>query len=583
MMRRSSTRAQRRRTASLGTIIGAAARPLQWADWPAVRAGPTSAETAVARLSSGGQERADATTVDEVSRLDHREFVDHAYLALLGRAPTAAEREDCLSALLTGEAKTWLLGRLRYGAEGRARAVPVRGLRGKYLAQRLFRLPIVGRLFAWLGAIASLPRSLRYLRGFAQSAAGERIRAEHARALAAGQIDAVTERTERLEGELRSRVAQLEQGLDAWIADVDRQLQSGIERVGDELQRRIGHLDQLTTDRLVQLEGHTTNRIAQLDAELGDRVAQLDAQLKDWIVQLDAQAGDRIAQLDAQLRDLIAQLDAERKNGIGILERDLARMTRVAGDAKLRIEALSPPHLAETFEVIGGPLVEPARLRSAVRADVPTPQLSAHERYAVFEAAFYDSTIVAAKQRVYLRYLDRALALQQPFLDLGCGRGEFLGILAGAGIRPVGVDVNALAFAELRTAGYEVVEQDLLAFLQAERRMFSGASSLQVVEHLTAEQIERMLALVAQRLTPGAPLIVETPNPLCPFALGQFNTDPTHVAPLPPERLRFAIEAAGFEATRTLFQARAPGAAFAGPDPRAHYMDYAIIAYRSAT
>ena len=491
-----------------------------------MRAGPTSAETAVTGLSSRSQERAGETTVDDASRLDHGEFIDHAYLTLLGRPPMAAEREDCLSALLAGEAKTWLLGRLRYGVEGRARAVPVRGLRGKYLAQRLFRLPIVGGAIAWLGAIASLPRSLRYFRGFAQSAAGERIQVEQARALAAGQLEAVTKRTERLDG---------------------------------ELQRRIGHLDQRTTDRLAQLEGNTTIRISQLDGELAARIAQLDA----------------------QLRDQIAQLDAERKNGIAILERDLARVTRVAGDAKLRIDALSPPHLAETFEVIGGPLVEPARLHSAVRADVPTPELSTHERYAVFEAAFYDSTIVAAKQRVYLRYLDRALALQQPFLDLGCGRGEFLGILAGAGIRPVGVDVNALAFADLRAAGYEVVEQDLLAFLQAERRMFSGASSLQVVEHLTAEQIERMLALVAQRLTPGALLIVETPNPLCPFALGQFNTDPTHVAPLPPERLRFAIEAAGFEATRTLFQARAPGAAFAGPDPRAYYMDYAIIAYRS--
>ncbi|HEV2219016.1 MAG TPA: methyltransferase, partial [Casimicrobiaceae bacterium] len=104
----------------------------------------------------------------------------------------------------------------------------------------------------------------------------------------------------------------------------------------------------------------------------------------------------------------------------------------------------------------------------------------------------------------------------------------------------------------------------------------------QLVEHLTAEGIEHMLALLAQRLLPGALLIVETPNPLCPFALGQFNTDPTHVAPLPPERLRFAIEAAGFEGTRTLFQARAPGLPFAGPDPRAYYMDYAIVAYRSA-
>ena len=504
----------------------------------------------MAGLSSRSVERAGETTVDAAARQDHGEFVDRAYLTLLGRAPTAAEREDCLRALLAGEAKTWLLGRLRYGAEGRARAVSVRGLRAKYFAQQLFRLPVVGRLFAWLGALATLPRSLRSLRGSAQTAAGERVQADDARAALAERVEALTSRTAqqdaalnervaRLDAWLNGRVAQLGEHVEARIADVDRQSQSRIGRVGDGLQDRIGHLEAQTTDR--------------------------------------------IAQLDAQLRSLIAQIDAERKNAIAVLERDLARTTRVAGDAKLRIGALSPPHLADTLEVIGGPLVEPARARAAVRADVPLPRLSAHERYAVFEAAFYDSNVVAAKQRVYLRYLDRALALREPFVDLGCGRGEFLGILAGAGIHPVGVDVNPTAFAALRAAGVEVVEQDLLGFLHAERRMFSGASALQVVEHLAAEDVERMLALLAQRLLPGALLIVETPNPLCPFALGEFNTDPTHVAPLPPERLRFAIEAAGFEGTRTLFQARAPGEPFAGPDPRAYYMDYAIIAYRSAT
>ena len=477
-------------------------------------------------------------SVDELSCFDHGEFVDNAYAVLLGRPPTSTERENTLAALLAGDAKTWLLGRLRYGAEGRARAVPVWGLRGKYLVQRLFRLPVAGRLITSLGALASLPRSLRYLRGFAQSVAGERILDRQVSATVLAQIEALAARIARLDAELQGRIAQLARDLDTRTADHDRKLQV---RIGD-----------------------------------------LDQQVRTRIAQLDAQVGEGLAQLDAQLVDRIAQIDAARKSAIAALEGELARVTRIAGDAKLRIDALSPPQLAETFEVIGGPLVDPARSRAAVRADVPASALSAHERYAVFEAAFYDSTLVAAKQRVYLRYLDRALALRQPFLDLGCGRGEFLGILAGAGITPVGVDVNPTAFAELRAAGFEVAEQDLLSFLGAERRMFSGASALQVVEHLTAEEIERMLALVAQRLLPGAPLIVETPNPLCPFALGQFNTDPTHVAPLPPERLRFAIEAAGFEATRTLFQARAPGAAFAGPDPRAYYMDYAIIAYRSA-
>jgi hypothetical protein len=45
--------------------------------------------------------------------------------------------------------------------------------------------------------------------------------------------------------------------------------------------------------------------------------------------------------------------------------------------------------------------------------------------------------------------------------------------------------------------------------------------------------------------------------------------------------MRFFVEAAGFERSRTLFQARVPAGQFFGPDPKAYYMDYAIIAYRS--
>ena len=63
-------------------------------------------------------------------------------------------------------------------------------------------------------------------------------------------------------------------------------------------------------------------------------------------------------------------------------------------------------------------------------------------------------------------------------------------------------------------------------------------------------------------------------------ACATIDTDPTHVDPIPPERLRFAVEAAGFERSRTLFQARVPPGVFAGPDAKAYYMDYAIIAYR---
>ena len=58
-----------------------------------------------------------AATLDELSALSSREFVDVAYSTILDRSPTEDERARMLSDLDEGQARTWLLGRLRFGAE----------------------------------------------------------------------------------------------------------------------------------------------------------------------------------------------------------------------------------------------------------------------------------------------------------------------------------------------------------------------------------------------------------------------------------------------------------------------------------
>lgn len=543
-------------------------------------------------------------TLDALAWSDHEEFVENAHRVLLGRLPTATEHDEYLSALLRGDAKTWLLGKLRYGAEGCIHAIRVPGLRRKYLAQRFFRLPLVGSMAEWMSSIWRLPRSLRYFRAVTQTAAGQRIRSEHAdqwlRMQIGQDVDALRVAAEADRSRLLANVEELRAAVLAdrakWAAAIEtvqaamqtdrnvyvdgiRRVQSGLESSRAALAERIAAVAAVLQ---ADLDGHRAATQVALD-ERGAAIERVRAVIDEYRREMleDLDPVRTATKVIAEELAEVAHRSDDLTSVIAKVERDLEGAATLAGDAKSRVEAISAPHLAETLEIVGGPLVQTARERARVAADVPMARLSAHERYAVFEAAFYDSTIVAAKQRVYLPYIDRSSTSLHPFLDLGCGRGEFLRILAGAGIPVVGVDVNPMGFVPLRGAGIEVVEQDLLGFLEAEHRMFSGASVLQVAEHLTADQIEAMLALLARRLTPGAPLIVETPNPLCPFALGQFHTDPTHVAPLPPERMRFSIEAAGFEAARTLFQAHVPEGQFAGPDPRAYYMDYAIIAFRS--
>jgi len=410
-------------------------------------------------------------SLDDFGCADPREFVDTAYRTILGRAPSDAERERMLEALLTGSTRPLELGTLRYGEEGSARAVDVRGLRGRYLVQRLFRIPVIGAALEWASAVMRLPRTLRFFRGAVETQA---VRQSALQQQFAAEYAALVQRT----------------------ADAERRL-----------------------------------------------------------------------------------VDAERTLDSAIFEaravKELAERTRT------RVDAIHPPPLAETMVFPGGPLAAIARNRAGLSPGVPIDSLSAHTRYALFESVFYDSRTVAAKQRIYLDYVDREVARDAPFLDLGCGRGEFLQILRGAGVESIGVDINPEVLGPLRAQGFTVFEQDLVAFLEHEGPMFSGASVLQVAEHLPPLQIEQVLSLIAQRLVPGAVLIVETPNPLSPFALGTFHTDPTHISPIPPERMRYAVEAAGFERTVTLFQARIPEGQFAGPDPRAYYADYAIVAYRS--
>ena len=103
---------------------------------------------------------------------DHHEFVDNAYRILLGRPPTPDEYVRVLAVLLNGEAKTWLLGALRYSAEGREHGTAVPGLRPRYLAHKLFHLRVIGPVFEWLNAILRVPRPIRIARATGQIAAG---------------------------------------------------------------------------------------------------------------------------------------------------------------------------------------------------------------------------------------------------------------------------------------------------------------------------------------------------------------------------------------------------------------------------
>jgi glycosyltransferase involved in cell wall biosynthesis/SAM-dependent methyltransferase len=164
-------------------------------------------------------------------------------------------------------------------------------------------------------------------------------------------------------------------------------------------------------------------------------------------------------------------------------------------------------------------------------------------------------------------------------LDLGCGRGEFLDVLAERGVEARGVDRDESMVTRAREKGRDVVLGDAVSHLRGlDDRSVPGIFAAQVVEHLSADELTELLELVEAKLAPGGLAILETVNPHNPGAMKAFWTDTTHHHPLFPEVLLALCRLAGFESGEVRF-----------PDHSADFetnlfanRDYAVYA-RSAT
>ncbi len=126
------------------------------------------------------------------------DFLRNAYIGVLRRAPDTGGYEHYLAALRAGGIdRVEILGRLRYSAEGRAKAVPISGLRGSLVYRRVRRLPLIGYLAAWCNHMLRLPRLAEAVH---RSEVGVR-----------STLDTVEGRLERTERQIAVLSARLEQ------------------------------------------------------------------------------------------------------------------------------------------------------------------------------------------------------------------------------------------------------------------------------------------------------------------------------------------------------------------------------------
>ena len=180
-----------------------------------------------------------------------------------------------------------------------------------------------------------------------------------------------------------------------------------------------------------------------------------------------------------------------------------------------------------------------------VSTAIPAPGSELDFDYFMFEERFRGpESEIKRRQQAYVDYFRGCTEV----LDLGCGRGEFLELMRENAIPARGVESGEDALLLCREKGLSVTKSDLLNYLESlPDESLGGIFSSQVIEHLPPIAQMRLTRLAHMKLRPGSPLIIETINPECVFALCRnFYLDPTHVRPVHPEMLAFVLRSLGF-------------------------------------
>jgi len=212
--------------------------------------------------------------------------------------------------------------------------------------------------------------------------------------------------------------------------------------------------------------------------------------------------------------------------------------------------------------------------------------------YRAFEDRYRGSAaLITERLEVYLPFLHPLLALDDEHraIDLGCGRGEWLGVLAGQGFNAVGVDLDDGMLEQCRIEGYAVENIDAVAKLKS---LADGSqvlvSGFHIAEHVPFAVLQELVGQALRVLKPGGLLILETPNAEnLMVGTNSFYLDPSHEKPIPNLLLSFLAEYEGFGRSKLLrLQELSPLPApddmrlvnvLSGVSP-----DYAVIAQKDA-
>jgi SAM-dependent methyltransferase len=314
--------------------------------------------------------------------------------------------------------------------------------------------------------------------------------------------------------------------------------------------------------------GRLFHRLQILIARVLSRQREFNAAVVDHINRNDRVASEThvasVRALDWMDQKIDGAVDELRRYQEALAARDRRNEIAVAGmmtsqeELRASIGSLQQATHNLKREVVrlveSGVAVQPAAAVAAAGAGSQLDALDSH-KYVGFEDRFRGSS-EDIRQRVaeYLPFFTGA----RDVLDVGCGRGEFLGLLRDQGITARGIDGSMVDVC--RQQGLDVAEADALTYLRAQPDgSLGGLFAAQVVEHLEPRYLTSLLDAAFDKLRPGSTIILETINPACWFAFFEsYIRDITHVRPIHPDTLTYLLIATGFQQVNVRYRAPYP-------------------------
>jgi SAM-dependent methyltransferase len=169
-----------------------------------------------------------------------------------------------------------------------------------------------------------------------------------------------------------------------------------------------------------------------------------------------------------------------------------------------------------------------------------------YQRYA---STFKNETAAASVEWWDHKYLPllRGLDHTAPILELGCGSGKLLAYLQSRGFTGArGVDISAEQVELARQRGVNAEQGDLLDALDQQHGSLALIIAVDVLEHLTRDELLRLARGTHAALHPGGRLLIQTANGAGLFPGQVMYGDLTHVTILTPESLGQLVRAVGF-------------------------------------